>query len=66
MAISLTSYRRGDRWAWYTLWTIPAFTVLLYALQLVDPQVDWLFAAISLVGLLLPYRKFFPKKAVSG
>ncbi len=62
MAISLTSYRRGERWAWYALWTIPAITALLYAMQLVDPQSDWFFGVIALIGLLLPYRKFFPGK----
>ncbi len=66
MAISLTSYRRGDRWAWYTLWTIPAITGLLYAMQLVDPQFDWFFGVIALIGLLLPYRKFFPSKGTSA
>ena len=66
--VSATAYRRGERWAWYLTWLVPA----LFALDLPYeyfvrgvPFIDVssiIFVAILLVGLLLPYRKFFPKK----
>ncbi len=60
MVISATGFRQGERWAWYSLlylpvqivihmfiwpWTIPVLIVLL---------------GITLLGLLLPLRGFFP------
>ncbi|HLB68463.1 MAG TPA: hypothetical protein VJN63_08375, partial [Thermoplasmata archaeon] len=72
-AICLRSYRRGERWAWYALWVLPLNFViglqgLVLSLRVGAPPlfVPLLFVIISLLGLLLPYRKFFPKKAVSG
>lgn len=62
--ISATAYRNGRKWAWYTLWSVPAFfaasIVLLYAyeLSILAPLV---FVILALLGLLLPFRKFFPK-----
>jgi len=73
IAICLRSYRRGERWAWYALWVLPLNFViglqgLVLSLRVGAPPlfVPLLFVIISLLGLLLPYRKFFPKKAVSG
>jgi hypothetical protein len=28
MAIALTGFRRGERWAWYTMWLFPFFFAL--------------------------------------
>jgi hypothetical protein len=69
LAISATAYRRGEKWAWYTLWIVPAFFLGFVALSLtlkssyslLPPLM--LFIALSLIGLLLPFRKFFPRKA---
>ena len=80
MAISATAYRRGEKWAWYALWSIPALFIgfmtlwinagaTLTVLALVGgrgvlqeglPFFE-LLLILSLLGLLLPYRKFFPK-----
>ncbi len=66
MSLSRKSYRKGERWAWYLLWLLPAFFVI-YGLELVSagfPPVSPLTVLglpLSLLGLLLPYRKFFPK-----
>ena len=27
LAITLTGYRKGEKWAWYTLWLVPALLV---------------------------------------
>ena len=80
MAISATAYRRGEKWAWYALWSFPAVIVgfitlwinagaTLTVLALVGGRgvleealpIFELFLILSLLGLLLPYRKFFPK-----
>ena len=71
LAITLTGYRRGERWAWYTLWLCPANlvgqglfdSVLLGDFNLMLPWIP--ITSISLVGLLLPIRRFFPRKPQS-
>ena len=75
IVISLTAYRRGEKWAWYALWFLPAFfigsaviTMSIESTISIESIISLLlpiimFAILSLVGLLLPYRKFFPNKA---
>ncbi len=64
--VSATAYRRGERWAWYLMWMMPAlFVVDLPYEFLLRGFIDIssiVFIAILGTGLLLPYRKFFPKK----
>jgi hypothetical protein len=65
--ISATAYRKGRKWAWYTLWSVlvyfAASTALLYVygLSILAPIV---FVILALLGLLLPFRKFFPTDRV--
>ncbi len=62
MATSLTGYRRHERWAWYAFLYLPLFLLGVQVLAY------WLFLItiplliMSLLGLALPYRKFFPSK----
>lgn len=71
-AIAWTGFRRGERWAWYALLTLPLLNVLIFVV--VYTHVDFsagvlpppllsapVFLAITVVGLLLPIRRFFPK-----
>ncbi|UCB58436.1 MAG: hypothetical protein JSV67_07490 [Thermoplasmatales archaeon] len=67
IAITLTGYRRGEKWAWYALCLVP---ILLVSSALfnawffgdVSEMLQWIpITTLSLLGLLLPYRKFFPK-----
>ncbi len=64
MTIAAMSYRRGERWAWCVLWYVPIAWVAYIASQallgrgLVLPGV---LLVISLLGLLLPIRRFWPK-----
>lgn len=71
-AVAATSYRRGERWAWYALWTLPLLNVLIFLLMYagLDPASDVLpppllsapvFLALCVAGLLLPVRRFFPR-----
>jgi hypothetical protein len=67
LVITLTGYRRGEKWAWYTMWSIPVLLVsnaLFSAIFTSDVSQTLQFipiTTISLLGLILPYRKFFPK-----
>jgi len=67
--ISITAYRRGEKWAWYAFWFVPAYFLGWVALGLTiessSSTIPYLmvFIMLSLVGLLLPFRKFFPSKA---
>ncbi len=68
MAISLKSYRRGEKWSWYALWSFPVWSGLTipYSVSVgassVPIYLSLVVTIVSLLGLLLPYRKFFPKK----
>jgi len=67
IAITITGYRKGEKWAWYTLWLVPGILVggaLFNASWFGGLNEALNFAPIltlSLLGLLLPYRNFFPK-----
>ena len=68
LAITLTGYRRGEKWAWYTLWLAPAILVsqgIIDSILLgdINEMLPWIpITSISLLGLLIPIRKFFPRK----
>jgi len=69
IVIAMTAYRRGEKWAWYAFWFVPAYFLGWVALGLTiessSSTIPYLmvFIMLSLVGLLLPFRKFFPSKA---
>jgi hypothetical protein len=58
LAIILVPYRRYERWAWYTLWMLPLMWLSYFALA---PDLTYylVLTAITTVGLVLPYRRFF-------
>ena len=67
LVITLTGFRRGEKWAWYTLWLVP---ILLVSNALfnaswfgrVDESLQFIpITTLSILGLLLPYRTFFPE-----
>ncbi len=68
MAVSLKSYRRGEKWAWYAFWILPIYSglavaeILRVGAGVFDLALNVAFGIASLLGLLLPYRKFFPGK----
>ncbi len=71
IVISATAYKRGEKWAWYPLWVIPVVFIGIIATELgVGGESSSVLAGnlalliVYLMGLLLPYRKFFPKRAV--
>ncbi len=61
-AIALTGFREHQRWAWYfMLWFLASLVADVALAGGLDPPAD-VGIALSVLGLLLPYRKFFPKK----
>ena len=66
LTISCISYRRGERWAWYVMWVGPFFLLGITVIEMSLAGRFWVLYAflliLSLLGLLLPYRKFFPRK----
>jgi hypothetical protein len=65
--ISFTAFRSGQRWAWYALWLIPlAFAACAAIFFTHDaPGLGIFYAivtALALLGLVLPARRFFPKR----
>lgn len=74
LVITITAYRNVNRWAWYALWALPLSFILIFATFLTADRVPGaptppaLFSApglviLSAVGLLLPFRQFFPKSS---
>jgi hypothetical protein len=65
LAVTLISYRKGERWAWYSLWLVPTMS-LLYFVLVPDLLQNLVQAVISVVGLLIGYRRFFPVLGSKG
>jgi hypothetical protein len=68
LIITLTGYRRGEKWAWYTMLLAPILLVsdaVFSAVFIGDINQILQFipiTTITMIGLLLPYKMFFPKK----
>lgn len=69
-AVLLIPYRSGRRWAWYTMWTLPAWSFAVLGLYLVfgvdprqpppPPMVSGpLLGGVAVAVLLLEWRRFF-------
>jgi hypothetical protein len=62
--ITLTAFRRHERWAYFSLWYYPIFWAAHLAGNL-PPGKDHIhqviFIVLSLLGLLLPIGAFFPR-----
>jgi hypothetical protein len=63
LLITVIPFRRLERWAWFTLWFYPAFW-LVHLVGRLPPGNDHIhqvaFIVLSVAGLLLPLRQFFP------
>ena len=62
MATSLTGYRRQERWAWYAFLYLPLFLIGYQVLAYWLWPITIPLLIMSLLGLILPYRKFFQSK----
>ena len=65
--LSCTAYRRGERYAWFAMWVLPltlAASAAVFAVEGSDLAYYYGgYTLVAVVGLLLPYRKFFPGNA---
>ena len=63
--LAIKGFRKGERWAWYLMWIFPLGLGLTSALFFIYESGLGIFygiaALICLLGVLLPFRKFFPK-----
>jgi len=70
MGISALGYRKGERWAWYVLCFVPIVWLGYVVTNLAVGGTFWMQTGVLLIlavlGLLLPYRKFFPMKQPVG
>ena len=72
MVVSWTSFRRGEKWAWYVSWSMPvgilAAQLNVYFLtgSIMVILLTVVFVIVSLFALFLPYRQFFSKKGSHG
>ena len=65
LLITTMAYRRRERWAWFALWYYPVFWTahLVGGLPPGKEHVHQIvFVVLSLAGLLLPVREFFPRR----
>lgn len=65
MAVAAGPFRKGERWAWFTMWIAP-LVVLLQLLNSRGGNGWWADLGVVIVGtagLIWPYRRFFPKRA---
>lgn len=68
--ISIFAYRKVQKWAWYTFCFVPVyfFAWIFISSSLPDDAKSSLFPPLiviiilSILGLVLPFRKFFPEK----
>ena len=65
LLITTIAYRRCERWAWFALWYYPVFWTA-HLVGGLPPGKDHVhqvvFIVVSLAGLLLPVREFFPRR----
>jgi len=67
--ITVMAYRHRQRWAWFALWYYPIFWTV-HLVGRLPPGKDEIhqiaFILLSLAGLLLPLREFFPRTRHPG
>ena len=61
ICISVTGFRKGERWAWYTLLYLPVHIGIHMMIWPWAIPILLVLMLMTLMGLLLPYRRFFPE-----
>src|SRR5437879_2007160 len=60
LVLLLIPFRRGERWAWMSLWLLPLLWLSHFALK-PNTVHNLVIAVVTAVGLGLSFRAFFPK-----
>ena len=60
IVISVTGFRQGQRWAWYSLLYLPVHIGIHMFIWPWTVPVLFVLMLLTLAGLLLPFRIFFP------
>ncbi len=60
--VSFTSFRMAQRWAWYFVLLVLLWLFVDEVLAGGSDPIAYIGIVLSAFGLILPYRKFFPKK----
>jgi hypothetical protein len=68
--VAVTAFRHRQKWAWWAFWFVPAYFLAWIALSSDLPSVSFyslippliIFVVLSILGLLLSFRYFFPNK----
>jgi hypothetical protein len=67
--ITVTAFRRRERWAFFCLWYYPVFWTA-HLVGNLPPGNDHIhqvvFILLSLIALLLPLDQFFPRRSPSS
>ncbi len=58
LLVVVNSYRRGEKWAWFAMWTMPLISVVQ---SFYIGFIDIPLIVLSLLGLFLPIRRFFSR-----
>jgi hypothetical protein len=61
--IAATGFRKGERWAWYALLYLPVHILIHMFIWPWTIPILLLLLIITVAGLLLPFRRFFPPAA---
>lgn len=68
LAVTYFAFREGQRWAWYTMWLLPASMAPgTISLAQTENQAGFavlggVFILFAVAGLLISWRKFFPRQ----
>lgn len=62
VVLASVPYRRGERWSWYALWSVPVLLIVLGIRVASAGGSGWILIAVllgvALLGLALPYHSF--------
>ena len=58
LAVTVGPYRRGERWAWYTLWLVPLLLLSYFVLAPYLPMNLVLAILTAAFGLILPSQRY--------
>jgi hypothetical protein len=61
MVIALTGFRNGERWAWFSMLYLPVHIGIHAILWPWLAPAILIVVLITLIGLLVPFRVFFPR-----